>query len=46
LYWLETGLAPGSHTVKVRWNYTTLGYYVDQRGATDGKRTLIVIGLP
>jgi hypothetical protein len=40
---LETGLTPGSHTVKIRWN-TSADVY--QYGATYSPRVLTVIDLP
>ena len=48
LNWLEAGLTPGSHTVKVRWLDNPQGQYGStlQRGSSDGQRILTVIDLP
>ena len=39
MQWLETGLTPGSHTIKIRW-YTGSGGLINQMGASGGKRVL------
>jgi len=43
-HWLETGLTPGSHTVKIRWKISDSSVVV-QRGTTDGPRVLTVVDL-